>query len=233
MGLVSAVPFEAGLVLDEISSAKSPSPGITTGRIGKTRVVHMASGVGIANAARAATVLRERHRPSALLVFGIGGAYPDSGLVPGDLALADREIYADSGLLLEDGPCGFEKMGLPLVRKGRRKYFNEFPLDRGLLRRASRELEGARAGAFLTVCQSTGTRQRAHALEGRFSAICENMEGAAVAQVCAVYGLPLLELRGISNIVEDRDPSGWLKKAASENCQVAVIRLLKNGIFSR
>jgi len=231
VGLVSAVPFEASLLLGEMKKPRTLGPGVTAGRIGGARVVHMASGVGIANAARAATVLCERHRPSALLLFGIGGAYPGSGLSTGDLALAEREIYADCGVSLGDGDYGFEAMGLPLVRAGRRKLFNEFPLDRGLIRRAMRHLGGARPGPFLTVCLSTGTRARALALERRFSAVCENMEGAAVAQVCAIYGLPLLELRGISNVVEDRDPSKWEKKAASENCQRGVAVLLKSGVL--
>ena len=46
-------------------------------------------------------------------------------------------------------------------------------------------------------------------LEARFSAIAESMEGAAYAHVAALYDIPFVEVRGISNLVEDRDLSRW------------------------
>jgi len=50
---------------------------------------------------------------------------------------------------------------------------------------------------------------RGEALVQRYGAICENMEGAAVALVAALYGIRCMEVRGISNMVEDRDLSRW------------------------
>jgi futalosine hydrolase len=41
------------------------------------------------------------------------------------------------------------------------------------------------------------------------------MEGAAYAHVAARYALPFLEVRGISNVVEDRDLSRWQLDAAA------------------
>ena len=35
------------------------------------------------------------------------------------------------------------------------------------------------------------------------------MEGAAVARVCEKFSLPLLEIRCISNMVEDREVGRW------------------------
>ncbi|MBI4710197.1 MAG: hypothetical protein HY759_03720 [Nitrospirae bacterium] len=84
-----------------------------------------------------------------------------------------------------------------------------------------------KSGAFVTVSTSTGTNKRAKELEKRFNAICENMEGAAVAHVCAMYGIPMLEVRGISNIVEDRDRDKWDIKTASENCQKFILNFIE------
>jgi futalosine hydrolase len=56
------------------------------------------------------------------------------------------------------------------------------------------------------------------------------MEGAAVAQIAALYGIPMLEVRGISNMVEDRDLRRWDKKTASLNCQKAVLELTASSI---
>ena len=53
------------------------------------------------------------------------------------------------------------------------------------------------------------------------------MEGAAIAHICAMYDIPMIEIRGISNIVENRDIKKWDIQLASENCQMAVIELIK------
>jgi futalosine hydrolase len=224
-GLVSAVPFEARLILKEMKNRKKVSPAITSGAVGKSRVVHMASGMGVANAAHAATVLCERFSPDRIIVFGIGGAYPGSGLNIGNVVLAEKEVYADMGLVLADGFFGLKAIGIPLLKKGRKEYFNEFPLDARLLKKALNGTYAVRSGAFATVNASTGTAKRAREIAERTGAACENMEGAAVAHVCARYGIPLLEIRGISNIVPDRD--NWDKNLAADNCQEAVLELLK------
>ncbi len=225
-GLISSVPFESRLLLGALGRSRGLSDDITTGRLGAERVVHITSGMGAANAAWAATVLLERFSPARIVLFGIGGAYPGSGLRVGNVALAETEVYADTGVLLAGGFRGTGEMGIELLKKGRRKYHNEFPLDRPLLKRALKCIDGARSGIFATVSAATGTTTRARALRRRFGAICENMEGAAVAHVCARYGTPALELRGISNMVVDRDPSGWDKDTAAGNSQEAVLKLL-------
>ena len=46
-------------------------------------------------------------------------------------------------------------------------------------------------------------------LYARTLGICESMEGAAAAHVCALYELPFIEVRAASNMVEDRDRSRW------------------------
>ena len=48
------------------------------------------------------------------------------------------------------------------------------------------------------------------------------MEGAALAHVAAIYGVPLLELRAVSNLVEDRDLSRWRIREAADTAQDAV-----------
>ena len=49
------------------------------------------------------------------------------------------------------------------------------------------------------------------------------MEGAAVAHVAHLYGVPVGEVRGISNIVTDRDTSSWRIAEAAAAAQEAVL----------
>jgi futalosine hydrolase len=64
-------------------------------------------------------------------------------------------------------------------------------------------------------------------IEERTGGICENMEGAAVALACQQLSVPLLEVRGISNLVEDRDTSRWNLPLAMSSAQNAIITLLQ------
>lgn len=226
IGLITATPFEAKKLLRSLKSKKVVYPSVTEGLYGAARVVHAATGIGIANAAHGTTVMLERYSPALVLLFGMGGAYPGRGLNVGDIVLAEKEIYADSGVLLRDRLHGMDITGIPLLKKGRKKYFNEFPVDGTLLKKALKILSGVKSGVFLTVAQSTGIRERAEALGAEFDAVSENMEGASVAQICLRYGVPFLEARGISNIVEDRSPASWDKALAADNCQRAVGTLL-------
>ena len=225
IGLISSVPFESALIMRRAEGRHRLAPKIWAGRVAGRKVVHVTSGVGVANAAWAATVLAERFGITRVVNFGIAGAYPGSGLSPGDVAAAQEEVYADTGLALADGTHTMEEMGLELLKRGSRKFFNTFPLDRKLLTKALPHVKAS--GRFLTVAQATGTLKRSRELFSKFGALAENMEGAAVAHICARYGIKALELRGISNMVEKRDPSKWIKKPAARNCQQALISVLE------
>lgn len=64
-------------------------------------------------------------------------------------------------------------------------------------------------GPCLTASQVTGTADEAEVLSRRWGALAESMEGAAAAHICALYDTPFLEVRGISNLIGDRDRSSW------------------------
>lgn len=200
-----------------------------TGKVRGKDVVYSISGIGKTNAAHATGLLVQNYSPALIVNFGIGGAYPGKGLKVGDIAVASKEIYADEGVLLKDGFHPLNLIGIPLVSLPRKRVFNEFPLDRNLgkgVLSASRHIANAQSGIFNTVSLCTGTAKRAKELAEKFDAVCENMEGAAIAHLCCLYRIPCAELRGISNVVEDRDTSKWDIKLAAENSQRALIEFL-------
>ncbi|MDA8325186.1 MAG: futalosine hydrolase [Nitrospiraceae bacterium] len=238
-GLISSVPFEADLLLDSFKRKKISAPLVegTIGERGK-KAAYICSGIGIANAARAVAILAERKKPEAIFLFGIGGAYPSSGLKKGDLAAAEVEIYAEGGLIRGKGWAktggaskvqnydGFRVLGFPLLKKDGKVFFSSFPLDRRLLKEAKKHIPDLRTGRFLTVCAAGRSTRKAGLLGAGYGAIVENMEGAAAAHTALFYGIPLIEIRGISNMAGE-PPSKWRKQEAARNCQTAVLRLLE------
>lgn len=137
--------------------------------------------------------------------FGVGGAFPGSGLNPLDFCLADKEVLGDFGICMAGEIVPFAN---PALRPA-----TEFLLESDWRRRAEKNLAAHdipyRLGTFVTVNCASGTTERGRYLQSRHGAVCENMEGAAAARVCAEFALPFLEFRCISNLVEDRDPSRW------------------------
>jgi futalosine hydrolase len=234
IGLISAVPAEGELLVKTLKNARKRMHGHVVfyqGKILGRDIVYAISGMGKTNAAHSFGLLMHHYSPFAVINFGVGGAYPGKGLHVGDIAVATKEVYADQGVLLKNGFHPLDLTGIPLVHVGRKRLFNEFPLDKRLGKAAlksSRHIASAKSGIFTTVSLCTGTLKRATALAEKFGAVCENMEGAAIAQLCCLYGTPCAEMRGISNIVENRDTSKWDVKLAAENCQRAVLEFLSS-----
>ena len=71
-------------------------------------------------------------------------------------------------------------------------------------------------GPCVTASRMTGTTAEAEEMARRWAAYAESMEGAAAAHICALYRVPLLEIRGISNLVIDRDRDTWQVERAVE-----------------
>lgn len=201
------------------------------GELASIDVLLAVCGAGKVNAAQMLTAILEQVCAERVVLFGCAGAYPDAGLGVGSVAIATREVYGDEGMLTKEGFFTLDAMDLPAVSTPEKVYYNEFELDPGLTSLAERVLleEGCEPvlGTFVTVSCCSGTRQRGELLRRRFDGVCENMEGAAVAHMCALYDIPLLELRGISNLVVDRDLQDWDLPLAALQSQQAVLRILK------
>jgi futalosine hydrolase len=190
------------------------------------------TGIGSVNTAHALTKqLSQSPKPSLVIQTGVAGAYVPAKIPVGSVLLADTEIYGDVGVSTLDGWRPLEEIGIPLVAAngGHPSRFNYFPLDADLVARAASAAGTlvARTGKFMTLSQVTGVRAAGDALFERFGALCESMEGAAAAHVCAIYDVPFLEVRGVSNLVEDRDRSKWRLAEAAEAAQRAVMKILE------
>ena len=81
----------------------------------------------------------------------------------------------------------------------------------------------ARRVPFVTVSSCTGTDGAARDIEKRTAGAVESMEGAAVAHVAHLHGVPVGEVRGISNIVTNRDTTTWRLREAAAAAQEAVL----------
>ncbi|MFH9066526.1 futalosine hydrolase [Streptomyces coeruleorubidus] len=184
-------------------------PSGTTAHGGSGTTAHggidvIAAGVGpalaAASTASALTAAVLQGDPYGLVVSaGIGGGFQPEASV-GSLVVADEIVAADLGAETDDGFVSVTELGFGTVR-------HHPPED---LVRLVGDAVGARSGAVLTVSTVTGTAERARALRERHpTALAEAMEGFGVAEAAAAHGVPVLEVRAISNPVGPRDRAAW------------------------
>ncbi|MGW2417822.1 futalosine hydrolase [Streptomyces sp. NPDC001709] len=164
----------------------------------------LAAGVGpalaAASTAGALTAAALEGAPYDLVVCaGIGGGF-QPGAPVGSLVVADAITVADLGAETADGFLPVTELGFGTV--------THHPPE-PVVRLAS-EATGARTGTILTVSTVTGTAARATALRERHpGALAEGMEGFGVAEAAAAHGVPVLEIRAVSNPVGPRDRAAW------------------------
>ncbi|MDD9377146.1 futalosine hydrolase [Streptomyces sp. ZAF1911] len=162
----------------------------------------LVAGVGpAAAAAGTATALALAATPGYGLVVsaGIGGGFAPAAPI-GSLVVADAIVAADLGA---ETPQGF----LTVTELGFGRSVHLPPAE--LAARAA-EATGALLAPVLTVSTVTGTAARTTALAARHPlAGAEAMEGFGVAEAAAAHGLPVLEVRAVSNAVGPRDRDAW------------------------
>lgn len=202
------------------------------GQVAGRQVLLVEGGIGAVNTAHALTCALQALQPALVLQAGVGGAYPGAGLGIGDVALASAENYGDLGVRTPDGWQSAELIGIPVLQQ-ERPLFNHFPLDPDLVACAEAALCGGLKGVrlcrgpFVTVQECSGLASLGAERAARFSGVCENMEGAAAAHLCRLYQIPFIEVRGISNLVEDRRREGWDLPLACCRAQEAALRLIE------
>jgi len=189
------------------------------GQIAGEEVVLLRTGVGPVNAAHALTAHLARERPRVVVACGVGGAYPGGGLEPLDVACAESETYADLGSESPEGFLDMERLGLPVIDR-QPPLFNRLPLS---------VFPVARRVPFATRTTCTGTDAVAREMAARTGAAVESMEGAAVVHVCLRAGVPVGEVRGVSNRVGDRDRAAWRVRDAAEAAQEALLGWIEAG----
>lgn len=187
-----ATEIEGELILKNLNNPekiKIHDYSFITGEIKEIPLIICISGIGKINATVSAVLAFEKFPVKKAIISGVAGAYPSSGLSVGDIAVAEKEIEADQGLLVN---CkGNDESFIFINSEEIPLYIPDF-------------LKNQKKGIFLTVSASTGNLNRAKFLKKKFNAICENMEGAGIARVCQIYGIPVTEIRSISNMVTHR-----------------------------
>jgi len=153
---------------------------------------------------------------SLVISAGIGGGFPGRAKV-GSLVVSNEIVVADLGAETLEGFRSVDELGFG---------FTQIQVDASLVDRVTKALLVAKlpvnSGPVLTVSTVTGTAARGMELAARIpGATAEAMEGYGVGFAALDRGLPVLEIRAISNMVGPRDRSTWRIKDALDVLEAA------------
>lgn len=195
IGIIGAMEEEIELLHRHVEKASHfVKAGIAyyEGRFHGKEVIFCKSGVGKVNAAVCTQVLLDAGA-SCVLFTGVAGAL-DPSLQIGDIVISTSCIQHD----VDVTPLGFKRGVIPYQPR------SEFPADKALIKLAD---EAANAlfpgrsmkGKILSGDQFIASRSIVEELRDTMGGACAEMEGAAVAQVCDMNGVPYVVIRSMSD----------------------------------
>lgn len=197
IGIISAMSSEHRQLAGRLQQAMESGEGCfryVEGKLGVNDVVLTQCGIGKVNAAIGTAELIRRYRPQCIISTGVAGGI-DTVLRVGDVVASNRLVYHDV-YCGNDGTEYGQIQGMPLY----------YEVDSSLLGHAlqlneSGNLESRIHGGL--IC--TGDRfvedaAELAAIKRHFpEGMAVDMESAAIAQTCFVYGIPFLSFRIISD----------------------------------
>lgn len=210
------------------------------GTIDGQRVVVARTAPGKVNAAIAATLLIDHFSPSALFFSGTAGGL-DPALHPGDMVVGTSTAQHDVGRQTPEG----------IIRRGLRDTVTGqvapllVPAPEALVLAARRAIamlkvpalktsEGLRTprvveGVIVTGDVFLADAARAAEMRQALGAVAVEMEGAAMAQVCAQLVTPCLVVRSITDRADATAQESYKEfiTAASENAAALVVAIIR------
>jgi futalosine hydrolase len=147
---------------------------------------------------------------------GIGGGFTDKADI-GSIVISSEIVSADQGVETQEGFRSLDELEF-----GHTRILPDTDLVKRLSQALSKSGIETCVGPIVTVSTATGTSETAVKLMNRVSGVAaEAMEGFAVAAAANSFGIPVIEIRAISNAVGPRDREAWRIKEALDSLRTA------------
>lgn len=197
-----------------VTSVTAEQEAVTRGLNGAEGFDVLIGGVGVAFAAASTARILATTKYDLVICAGIAGGFVGKADVA-SAVVATEILAADLGAETPDGFLSLDELGFGSAR---------IPVDIPLAKRIAEALQVSglptHTGSVLTVSTVTGSSETAVAIATRVTgATAEAMEGYGVATAAQQFGIPVLEIRTISNPVGPRDRSAWRIKEALESLE--------------
>ncbi|MFQ3579417.1 MAG: futalosine hydrolase [Bacteroidales bacterium] len=168
----------------------------------------------------------QNSKPQLVINIGIAGAY-SKDLKIGHVYLVQSDSFADLGIETQDNFIHLSETKMWTEHDIFNK--NKIICENSYFEHFSKYYQTINALTFNT-CH--GNQTSINQLLKNYSADIETMEGAAIAYICKKQKIPYLQIRSISNYVEQRDVNKWNIPLAIENLTNEIIHIMDELIHS-
>lgn len=224
-GIIGAMDVEVESLKELTASAeKNVFAGIefVSGKIEGTDVCIARCNPGKVNAALCAQLMIDRYQPDEIINIGVGCSLC-GGVEIKNIVVATEVCQYDFDTSAIDGVKG-------LVIDGKIKI----EADRSVSERLAKAAEAAGARVHRGCIASGDTFIASQALKNgiaaEFGAVCGEMEGGAIGQVCYINGVPFAVLRSVSDGGNEAAVIDYptFKSTAAKTSTEAMLNYLKN-----
>lgn len=197
VGIIGAMAQEVSILAEQLENAERYEHAgfvFYTGTRYGLDIVVLQSGIGKVNAAVGAALLLERYQPDAVINTGSAGGFA-TDLNIGDVIISDEVRHHDVDAVVFGYELG-QVPGMPAA------YHADQPL-RAIARSAIAALGevNVREGLIATGDAFMADPERVATTRAQFpTMLAVEMEGAAIAQTCHLFGCPFVVIRALSDI---------------------------------
>lgn len=219
--IISATSLEIKPLVSELGEGKVMQNHITRYKYKNFQIDILITGVGMVPTAVATTLALTQYRYNAVINAGICGSF-NRDIPLGRVLNINSDCLPETGA--EDGEHFLSIIDLKLLDQ------DEFPFAGGKLLNdsvfESSLINGLLIATGVTVNTVHGNEQSIAAFLTRNKVDVESMEGAAFMYSCKLLKARFIQIRSVSNYIEDRDASKWDIPLAVQNLNRFLLDLL-------
>lgn len=227
IGIIGAMQEEVSSLIEILKDKKSEKINnleFFTGMFENVELNIVRCGVGKVNSAMCSQILIDKYNPDYIINIGVAGAIADE--------VSIKDIVLSTYLIQYDFDCtafGYEMGVIPRMDTSKFKA-DEYLLD--IARKAKLSFDNIKffEGVIVSGDAFINSKQKKEELQKLHNAMCTEMEGAAMAQVCHLNKKPFLVIRSMSDKADGQAPSNFddFVKEAAENSREFIQEMIRN-----
>ena len=199
IAIIAAMPEEVAEVKNKMTDTKTEQyfgKDFTCGLLSGKECVLAESGVGKVNASGVTQFIIDKYSPEAIINVGSAGAV-EPNVRLGDIVVSSSCVQHDFDITAFGREKGFitgvgknieaDQRLIDIIESATRPQSGDYNVFKGII---------ASGDCFVS------TAEKKAEIHNEFGALCVEMEGAAVAQICKTRSVPFVVIRSISDTLE-------------------------------
>ncbi|MBR1762413.1 MAG: 5'-methylthioadenosine/adenosylhomocysteine nucleosidase [Eubacterium sp.] len=225
LGIIGAMDVEVNSLKNKVKNGKADvfaNIEFISGDIEGKKVCVACCLPGKVNAALCTQLMIDKFDIDKIINVGIACSLSNE-VVIGDIVVGDKLYQYDFDTSAVDGVKG-------LILDGKTSIDADYALSQALIKCAQNTGESVHYGGIATGDTFIASNELKKSINEEFGAVCGEMEGGAIAQVCYINSVPFAVLRTISDGGNEESQMAYplFKEVAAKKSSEIMLNYLKN-----